>query len=649
MTVRDNAKQRVLRVDLAQRSAEIEDLPAEWTALYLGARGITSRMLYNDVKAGADPLGSDNVLYIGSGPMDGLPIGMGRLSLASKSPRGCIAEGSVGGSFGPQLRRAGYDYIAIHGVSDDPVYLYIDNDRIEFRDASHLWTRTTYETDELLRGEIGDPEAQFLYIGPAAENLVHAAMIFSQRDSAGGRAGCGEVMGSKRLKAIAVRGNGGIKPADYEAFVDAYKQFRRLLDLRTSRDMWTPVWSTYGAPVLSRLFPDLGNLMTRNAQQMSWETEKAAAISAECFLDRHVTRAQACFNCPWPACKKSYRIDRGEFQGFEGGNYWAGQPVALGSAIDNGDLDLLLTLSGLCNQYGLDIFHVGFTLSWAMECFERGILSLADTDGVELRFGMRDHQALIELIGKIARKEGFGELLALGCSEASAVVGQDSYKYCLAVKGQEVEAIAERNLLMVGLGVAVSEVGPDHTRWYPPYPPNPRIISSAELQQLGIDLDLKLAFDTRNPAQKGKLLRWFTISRAIVEALPSCVFLVRDTLGLDLRPWWRLFAAATGVETDYNGFVRCGERLMNLDRLFNVREGFSRKDDVVPYRMANEDVPGFGYKRIDQATLDGMLDEYYGANQWDPLSTVPTLGKLQQLGLTDTVADLRAAGIEVKP
>ena len=201
---------------------------------------------------------------------------------------------------------------------------------------------------------------------------------------------------------------------------------------------------------------------------------------------------------------------------------------------------------------------------------------------------------------------------------------------------------------MVGLGIAVSEVGLDHTRWYPPYPPNPSIISKEELHSLGIDLDLKLAFDTRNPKQKGELLRWFTISRAIVEALPSCVFLVRDTLGLDLRPWWRLFEAATGVELDYQEFVKAGERLMNMDRLFNVREGFSRKDDHVPYRMANEDVPHFGYKKIDQVTLDGMLDEYYTANGWDLQSSVPTRLKLEELGLTDTIADLEAHGIEVK-
>lgn len=649
MKLRDNAMQTVLRVDLSSRRVSTEELPKAWTAKYLGARGVNGRLLYDEVKKGTDPFGPDNILYMGTGPMDGLPIGMGRLSIACKSPRGSVAEGSSGGFFGPELRRAGYDYIAIQGKADDPVYLYIEDERVEIRDAQHLWGRTTYETDGLLRQEVPDADAQFRYIGPAAENLVHAATIMGNLNQSGGRAGCGEVMGSKKLKAIVVRGHGGIKPNDYDGFVAAYQDFRKHVDLKTSRDMWTPVWSTYGAPVLSRLFTDIGNLMTRNAREMRWDYQRATEISCERFLDNNVTKSKACWCCPWPSCQKLYSIDSGKYGGFKGGNYWAGQPITFGSIIDNPDLDLLLVLSGLCNQYGLDIFHVGFTLSWAMECYEQGILTNADTEGVEMRFGSFDPDALVQLVRKIAMKEGFGELLSLGCAEASKRIGADSGRFCLAVKGQELEAIAERNLLMVALGVAVSEVGPDHTRWYPPYPCNPGLISKQELHELGVDVDLRLAFDTRNPQEKGKLLRWFTISRAVVEALPSCVFLIRDTLGLDLRPWWKLFEAATGIKLEYPEFVRAGERLMNLDRLFHVREGYGRKDDRVPHRMATEDVPDFGYKRIGAEVLDGMLDEYYSENGWSLTTTVPTRKKLVELGLEDIAGDLEANGIEVEP
>lgn len=649
MSARDNSVQKILWVDLADGSTRLEPLPAEWTRKYLGCRGINARLLFDEIEARTDPLGPDNVLFFGTGPMDGLPIGMSRMSVACKSPRGTVAEGSFGGFFGPEMRRAGFDYLAIRGKSDHPVYLSIRNGDVEIRDADHLWGLRTNETDAALRRELPDPDVQLRYVGPAAENLVHASPILGNLNDSGGRAGCGVVMGSKRLKAIAVRGTHGIQVADYDAFLDAYKVFRERLDLATSRDRWTPVWSTYGAPVLARLFTDIGNLMTRNAQEMQWDFDKATRISAENYLDNYVTKGKACWCCPWPACQKLYRIKSGKYKGFKGGNYWAGQPVTFGSLIDNDDLDVVLVLSGLCNQYGLDIFHVGYTLAWAMECFERGLLTRADTDGLELRFGCPDKDGLVELIPKIAKREGFGELLAMGCAEASKVVGQGSERFCLTVKGQELEGIAERNLYMVALGIAVSEVGPDHTRWYPPYPCNPSLMSKDELAELGIDLDLKLAFEGRNPEQKGRLLRWFTISRAIVESLPSCVFLVRDTLGLDMRPWWKLFMAATGVELDYASFVMTGERLLNLDRAFNVREGFRRADDRPPTRMATEDVPYFGYRKLSPDVFEPMLDEYYEANGWSVATSIPTRHKLKELGMTDVADAFDALGIEVEP
>lgn len=642
MTARDASEQTILQVDLSTGRTRLEAIPPAWTGMYLGCRGINARMLFDEVPAGTDPLGPDNVLFFGTGPMDGLPVGMGRISIACKSPRGTVAEGSGGGFFGPEMRRAGVDYIAIRGQADRPVYLHIEDGRAELRDARHLWGLKTNETDAALRQELSDPDVQLRYIGPAAENLVHASPIFGNLNNSGGRAGCGQVMGSKGLKAIAVRGTHGIRLADYDAFLESYKVLRQRLDLATSRDPWTPVWSTFGAPVLARLFPDLGNLMTRNARQMRWDYDKAMRISSEPYLDDYVTRARACWCCPWPACQKLHRINSGKYEGFEGGNYWAAQPVVFGSLIDNDDLDLLLVMSGLCNQYGLDVFHVGYTLAWAMECFEKGLLTRADTDGLDLQFGCPDKDGLVDLIRKIAMREGFGELLAMGCAEAAKIVGGGSEQFCLAVKGQELEGIPQRNLYMVALGIAVSEVGPDHTRWYPPYPCHPSLISREELAELGIDLNLRLAFQGRNPEQKGELLRWFTISRAVVESMPSCVFLVRDTLGLDLRPWWNLFNAATGAGLEYAEFVLAGERLMNLDRAFNVREGYRRRDDKPPPRMATEDVPYFGYPKLGPEIFEPMLDEYYQANGWNLTTSIPTRNKLEELGLGDVADQLDA-------
>ena len=640
MNYRENRVQTLLSIDLTDGNSHMETLPVAWTGQYLGARGMNARLLFDRVSAGTDPYGPDNTLIFGTGPMDGLPVGNGRMSVACKSPRGSIAEGSFGGFFGPELRRAGVDYLAIHGQSEYPVYLVIKDGEIELRDARHLWGLKTQETDSTLRRELSDPDMQLRYIGPAAENLVHSSVIMGNLNNSGGRAGCGEVMGGKRLKAIAVRGTQGIRVANYDTFQDAYSDYRKRLDLATSRDPWTPVWSTYGAPVLARLFAGMGNLMTRNAQEMGWASDKAARVSAEVFLERYTTKAKACFACPWPACQKLYEIPAGKYQGFKGGNYWAGQPVVFGSLLDNDNLDLALVLSGLCNQYGLDIFHVGFTLGWAMECFERGLITRSDTGGLELRFGCPDPDGLVELVRKIALRDGFGELLAKGCDQAAREIGQGSEKYCLSVKGQEIEAIAERNMYMVALGVAVSEVGPDHTRWYPPYPCNPDLISREELLSLGIDLDLRKAFQGRNPEEKGKLLRWFSISRAVVESLPGCVFLVRDTLGLDMRPWWELFQAATGIRLDYDEFLRAGERAINLERAFNIREGYRRVDDRLPYRMSQDAVPHFNFPPISQDILDRMLDEYYTAMGWDLETSIPTANKLSELRLEDVAVAL---------
>lgn len=647
--IRDNKVQMILRVNLSIGKTWLEALPEEWTAKYIGCRGIHSRLLFNEVPPKADPFGPDNILFIGTGPLEGTPIGMGRLSVACKSPRGTVAEGSCGGFFGPELRRAGIDYIAVQGKADRPVYLWLHDGKAEIRDARHLWGRKVNETDALLREELSDPDVQFRYIGPAGENLVHSSPIFGNRDNSGGRAGCGEVMGSKKLKAIAVRGSGGIRVADYEGFLKAYQNFRRRVDIATSRDVWTPIWGAYGAPVIVRVFNDQGGIMTRNAQEMHWDEEKCNRVSAEPYLEKYVTRAKACFCCPLPACKKQHAIRSGPFEGFRGGNLWAAIPSVFGPLLDNDDLELIIVMAGTCNQYGLDVFHVAYTLAWAMECFEKGILTRGDTDGLDLRFGCPDKAGLVELIRKIALREGFGDLLARGCAEASQIVGKGSEKFALVVKGQELEGIAHRNSYMVALGVAVSEVGPDHTRWYPPHPGHPALLKNEDLARLGVHLDLSKASQGRNPEEKGKVLRWFTISRAIVESLPSCVFLVRDTLGFDLHPWHDLFQAVTGIRMDYSEFIRAGERVMNLDRAFLVREGFRRADDRPPFRMANEDVPDFGFPKLDATIFDRMLDDYYQANGWSLKTSIPRQSKLEELGLGDMAQDLEKCGMEVEP
>jgi aldehyde:ferredoxin oxidoreductase len=286
---------------------------------------------------------------------------------------------------------------------------------------------------------------------------------------------------------------------------------------------------------------------------------------------------------------------------------------------------------------------VAYTIAWAMECYEKGIINKSDTDGVDLRFG--NDEIIIDLIKKIAYREGFGNLLAEGSQRASQIIGKGSDKYLLTVKGQELEGMPERNLYVAALGVATSEVGPDHTRWYPPYPPNPRIISKDLLNELGVDIDLSSALQTRLPDGKGKLLRWLVISRSVVESLPGCVFLLRDTLGLDLRIWKDLLIAATGVNFTYPEILKAGERILNIERAFIVREGYRRKDDIIPRRMLEEPVPRHHYRELDRKTFNHMLDEYYEENGWDKNTAIPTREKLEELGLNEVIKQFDRLGI----
>jgi aldehyde:ferredoxin oxidoreductase len=236
MAVRDNEIQSILRVDLSTGTVSKEVLPQQWTRQYLGGRGMNARLLFEETRTGIDAFSPENTLYFGTGLMDGLPVGHGRMSVACKSPRGTLAEGSFGGFFGPELRKAGIDYLAISGKAEQPVYLYINDDTVEIRDAGHLWGLTTDKTDAALRQELGDPDIQLRYIGPAAENRVHSAVIMGNLNNSGGRAGCGEVMGDKKLKALAVRGTKGIRIDHYDAFLEAYRDYYRKLALKTSRD-----------------------------------------------------------------------------------------------------------------------------------------------------------------------------------------------------------------------------------------------------------------------------------------------------------------------------------------------------------------------------------------------------------------------------
>jgi aldehyde:ferredoxin oxidoreductase len=548
------------------------------------------------------------------------------------------------------MKRAGIDHIVVEGQSESPVYICIHDNDVEIRDASHLWGKTTWETDRLIKEELGDHRVQMRYIGQAGERLVHGSPIIGNLNHSGGRAGCGETMGSKKLKAVAVRGTGRIAVSNPELFSQTYRKFLSWHEVGKARDPWIPVWSIFGAPVLMRLFHEGGNLQTFNAKTNQWKEEIVETLSGERFLEKYVVKSKAGFCCPYPSCIKYYEVRNGKYGGTKGANYWAAQPVAFASLIGLENFEAILHISSLCNQYGLDIFDTGYTLAWAMECFENGILTLKDTDGIKLVFGNED--AIVEMIRKIAFREGLGDVLANGSEEASRIIGKGSEQLLLNIKGQELEGMPQRSTYIIPLGLAVSEVGPDHTRFYPPYPINPTTLSAEQNRDFGdvykkfnADIDFVKALQLRDTDGKGKHARFLTMTRAILESLPTCLFVLRGALAYDLRIYHDFLRAVTGTDMSFEEMLQAGERIVTIERAFIVREGYRRKDDRPPRRMLEEPLPEQHLAPLTQENLDVMLDEYYKANGWDHETAIPLRKTLSRLGLDKVIQDFQELGI----
>jgi aldehyde:ferredoxin oxidoreductase len=633
-------KGKILRIDLSKKKISYQQLPEEWCRRFIGCRGINSKLLYDEVQRNTDPFQPENKLIIGTGPLEGTPLGMGRISVTTKSPRGTIAEGGIGGDFGPELKYAGYDCVVIEGRSESPVYVWIDDSVVEIRDATFLWGKTIPETEEIIRNELADQNIKVLCIGPAGENLVHSSPIFSG-DHAGGRAGCGEIMGFKRLKAVAVRGTQGVQVAGPDVFEKNCDEVRKTLDLKEAKDPWIISFSVFGSLSVVRIFNECYQLHSFNCQRLEWE--KAENLVAELYLKDYVTKPEACFCCPFPSCGQFFRIKEGEFAGTKGANIRAGTCIALGSLLGIDNLPAVLKMQSLCNQLGLDYFHVGYTIAWAMECYEKGILSDKDTGGIKLNFG--DYKAAIEVIKMIAYRTGFGNILAEGAQKASRIIGRGSEKYALTVKGQELETMPLRTLYTAALGVATSEVGPDHTRWYPPYIPNPALIPKGFLRKIGIDAANLETFKAASTKNEGVLLKFLSDRAAVIESLPGCIFVcVRGRLGFDFKLWGEVLTSATGVVFNEEELLKSGERIVNLERSFNVREGFRRSHDVLPGRILEENVPNSIYKAISREDFNCMLDSYYEARGWTR-DGVPTEKKLKELQLEEVINDFRTLNI----
>ncbi len=594
----------LLRVNLTQGEITKEAVNSDWAREYIGGRGLATRYLYEEGVATADPLGADNKLILATGPLTGTSAPCGaRYMVAAKGPlTGAIAASNAGGQWPAELKFAGYDMIIFEGQAEKPVYLWIHNDHVELRDADHLWGKTTWEADDLIRAET-DPEVKISGIGPAGEQQVLFACVINDKHRGAGRSGVGAVMGAKNLKAVAVRGTQGVKVADPDGFWQA--ALDTLAKLKEA-----PVTGqglgAYGTEVLMNVINESGFLPTRNFQQGQFEG--ADKIGGETLADTLLVKNRSCFACPIACGRVSHVPDPRYPKAYEGPEYESAW--ALGADTGVSDLAAVTKANFLCNQYSMDTIAMGTTLATAMEMYERGILTEKET-GRPLRFG--DAEALVEMTEATGKREGFGNELALGSKRLCEKYGHP--ELFMGVKGQEFAAYDGRGAQGMGLNYATSNRGACHVRGY---------TISAEVFGIPEKVD---PFATEGKAELDKLFQDLT---AVVDSSGLCLF---TTFAVGLPEIHALLETATRTGYTEENLLQAGERIWNLERLFNLKAGLTAADDTLPKRILEEPIPD-GPSKGQVNRLSDMLPEYYQLRGWDE-DGVPTPEKLEQLGLAN--------------
>ncbi len=603
------------RIDLSRKKVIKQLFNQDLVLEFIGGRGINSAILYEEVPAGTDPYSPYNRIIFGTGPLTGtLSPGSGRYTVTSKSPlTGIHGDSNAGGFWGPELRFAGYDHLIIQGKSNKPVYLWVNDDSIEIRDASHIWGKTTWETDLIIKEELEDSDIQVASIGPAGENLVRYACIINNLWRAAGRTGMGAVMGSKNLKAVAVRGT---RPVDVAKPGKLIKYIEELNDLILADPAYS-LWSKYGSPGLVNPANMMGILVTENDRRSTFAD--AEKISGETFSEKYAVKSSACFNCPMH-CGHFY-VASNESLTFGGGPQFAAL-ANLGSRCDNSDIESILKMNSICNQQGIDVCSAGVALSFTMECFERGIVTHEDADGIELDWG--NSQSMILMLQKIVHREGLGDILAEGAWRASQIIGKNSHRYAMTIKGADSPDYDPRALKGWGLAYAVSTRGGDHLRALPALE---LLNDPEEYKKLG----LPIAGDRFSYDKKAVLVKWHEDVRAMADSLEICKFLTRTTL-LSPKYLTRLLELVTGISITADELLRAGEKIINIERMFCVREGISRQHDRLPERYLKEPLPD-GPGKEETIDIEKMLDEYYTEREWDLKTGIPKNKKINNLGL----------------
>jgi len=604
---------RILHIDLATGKTHVEPLNEEYAKKYIGGIGLGIRLLLDHSKLGVEPFSPENPLILATGPISGTmwPTGGNGHAFVSKSPQSFgVGESKSHGSFGTELKRAGYDAVIFEGKAEKLVYVWIDDDSVQILDASHLTGKSPAETEDIIREELGDYYIRVAAIGLAGEKLVRLACIINDKTRAAGRTGMGAVMGSKNLKAIAVRGTRDITVAKPDEFMEFVKEFHERM-----KGPATQKYRTLGTAANVLVHNAIPCMPTRNYNNASFEG--AEKVSGENLNERFVAKIIGCSSCAM-RCEHVCVVPEGPYKGtmtrMEYEPLWAMGPYC---GVDR--LDAIIKGMDLSNYYGIDSISVGVIVGFAMDCYEKGILTEKDLDGIDARFG--NQEALVQLIEKIGKREGIGDILAEGVKIAGEKIGKGAEKLAQHIKGVEVTGYDLRCLKTAALGFAVSFRGADHNR-HGAY-----------------------SFDVKGKVNRlvvekgrGKMVKDMEDVYTLIDSFIVCKF-SRGTYYKELEDMAKLYSLVTGFEVTPEEMRLAGERINNVARLFNIREGLGRKDDTLPYKVMHLPVPDEGPSKgacVSQKELGILLDDYYEARGWNK-EGVPTIEKLKELGMDDLI------------
>lgn len=630
---------KVAWVNLSNNQVKIES--TEQYKKFIGGRGVGSYLVFKEVPEAAHPLSPENIITFNTGPLTGtLAPSSGRINISTKNvaTRG-ISFANAGGHFAPEMKYAGFDHLVIQGRAEKPIYLFIHDDKIEIKSAEHLWGKDTWETEASIMQELGDDKIHVAAIGQAGENLVTMACIMFDRARAAGWGGCGTVMGSKNLKAVAVRGKGSLQVYDPEGFLNFTKQIWKRL-LQSNNIQLFRKYSNFGTAGAGGVYGTLAQSV-KNMEDEVWEAEKTLQVREIIFKEKYEVRRMANFACPIN-CSCFFHVNEGKFAGQKLEALKTNVYRAFGTNIDLPSREYILMANEMADRYGMNCDSLSAVVTWAIDVYQKGLIGKDITDGLDLHWGDGDLQ--LKLFKLIAYRKGFGDILAQGVYRASQIIGRGTEKYAMHVKGHGMCEQAIRSHKGWALGIMTSTKGGGHLAGAP-NTEQKKLSSEEGMRCFGVPT----AGEPTVYEGKGKLVAWFEKYKIIADMAGLCLFTTYwiDTSLIGPDDFAKLISLATGWKLEGEDLLNLGESIYNIEKAFNtLHAGFTRKDDRPPYKLTEIPVSSgeFAGEKLLPEKWEKMLDDYYIAHGWDVATSWQTRERLLKLGLNDVKERLEKAG-----